>query len=233
MDPSQLVGVWEFRREVRDRLDDTEYAADGTATFTPEGDGRIRWAEEGTLRWADRSTPVSRTLFLVRGSAAPEASDDETSSDGSAPQDDDAAMVAPAPAVPVTRSASTGPGRDHVPGDDDATGAAAGDWRVTFEDGRDFHPWTALPVEHACGRDLYEGRVTPGSRTPNARPDAGAAGPVTGPARPANDPARLATGRTSTADGDPLSGTPTWSIRWRVTGPAKDYTMVTRYSRRG
>lgn len=137
MDPSRLLGTWDFHREVRDHRDGTEYDASGKATFTPEGDGRIRWAEEGTLRWADRSTPVNRTLFLVRG---------------------------PSAAAPPSG------------------------WRVTFEDGRDFHPWTARPVEHACGRDLYEGMVAPGSGS-------------------------------------------TWTIRWQVTGPAKDYTMVTRYSR--
>jgi hypothetical protein len=36
---------------------------------------------------------------------------------------------------------------------------AASGWRVTFEDGRDFHPWTAGAVEHLCGRDLYAGGV--------------------------------------------------------------------------
>lgn len=38
-----------------------------------------------------------------------------------------------------------------------APGAAS--WRVVFEDGRDFHPWTPGRVEHACGRDLYRGDV--------------------------------------------------------------------------
>ncbi len=31
-------------------------------------------------------------------------------------------------------------------------------WMVTFEDGREFHPWRpAETVEHPCGRDLYRG----------------------------------------------------------------------------
>lgn len=33
-------------------------------------------------------------------------------------------------------------------------------WFVLFEDGRDFHPWTAgEQVEHLCGADLYRGRI--------------------------------------------------------------------------
>ncbi|WP_285102390.1 DUF6314 family protein [Promicromonospora sp. MEB111] len=108
MDPLRLVGTWDFRREIR-HADGTQYAADGGAELTPQEDGRIRWAERGTLRWATGSTPVTRTLFLVR----------------------------------------------EPPPDD---GAAPG-WRVTFEDGRDFHPWTAGAVEHLCGRDLYRGGI--------------------------------------------------------------------------
>lgn len=66
----------------------------------------------------------------------------------------------------------------------------AGEWWVTFEDGRDFHPWTsAEPVEHPCGRDVYTGRVTPG---------------------PDQDH---------------------WSLEWVASGPEKDYTMRTAYTR--
>lgn len=37
-------------------------------------------------------------------------------------------------------------------------------WFVTFEDRRDFHPWTTdHDVEHPCGRDTYVGTVTPGA----------------------------------------------------------------------
>lgn len=33
-------------------------------------------------------------------------------------------------------------------------------WWVTFEDGRDFHPWSVGPsVVHPCGADTYEGRI--------------------------------------------------------------------------
>lgn len=203
MDPSRLLGAWEFRREVRDHLDGTEYAASGTATFTADGDGRIRWAEKGTLRWADRSTPVSRLLFLVRerpdatpgngrqraGRAGSESARDDGAGDGHAHDDDT--------------------GADGVAG---YTGAAnaTGDWRVTFEDGRDFHPWTARPVEHACGHDLYEGHVE--------------TKPATGLPRTTTAPAG---GRTTTDAGTDAG----WTIRWRVTGPAKDYTMLSHYSR--
>lgn len=113
MDPFRLVGTWEFRREI-EHADGTAYTAHGAARFSPEGDGRVRWAEHGTLRWDGGSTPVSRTLFLVRDASA---------------------------------------GADAGQAD---TGPEAG-WRVTFEDGRDFHPWTAGAVEHLCGRDLYAG----------------------------------------------------------------------------
>lgn len=149
MDPLRLVGTWDFRREIRDHLDGAEYTARGEATFGSEDDGRVHWAEHGTLTWAAGSTPVSRTLFLVR----------------------------------------------EPPGD----GAAASGWRVTFEDGRDFHPWTAGAVEHLCGRDLYQG----GFEIPTA------AGPPSD--LPPSD----------------LS----WELTWRVTGPEKDYTMHTTYSR--
>ncbi|MFD2024251.1 DUF6314 family protein [Promicromonospora aerolata] len=106
MDPLRLVGTWNFRREIHDHRDGAEYTAHGTARFTRQDDGRIRWSEHGTLDWVSGSTPVSRTLFLVRD-----------------------------------------------PADDERR------WRVTFEDGRDFHPWTAGAVEHLCGRDLYQGGV--------------------------------------------------------------------------
>lgn len=33
-------------------------------------------------------------------------------------------------------------------------------WWVTFEDGRDFHPWSVgQTVVHPCGADTYEGRI--------------------------------------------------------------------------
>jgi hypothetical protein len=139
MDPLRLVGTWDFHRAIHDHRDGVEYTARGAAGVTAQDDGRVRWVEHGTLSWAAGSTPVSRTLFLVR-----EPADDE------------------------------GPVR----------------WRVTFEDGRDFHPWIAGAVEHPCGLDLYRGGIDV--------PDEQAS----------------------------------WELRWRVTGPEKDYTMHTRYSAR-
>lgn len=63
-------------------------------------------------------------------------------------------------------------------------------WFVTFEDGRDFHPWApGDAVTHPCGADLYTGQVS-------ASAQAGA-----------------------------------FTVRWRVTGPAKDYTMTTVLTR--
>lgn len=33
-------------------------------------------------------------------------------------------------------------------------------WFVTFDDGRDFHPWRSdQPVEHLCAADLYTGTI--------------------------------------------------------------------------
>jgi hypothetical protein len=62
-------------------------------------------------------------------------------------------------------------------------------WFVTFDDGRDFHPWApGDEVVHPCVADTYTGRIEPH-----------------GPAR--------------------------WTVRWDVTGPAKDYTMITELTR--
>lgn len=132
MDPLRLVGTWDFLREIQDHRDGARYSVSGTAELVQQDDGRVRWTEHGTLTWASGSTPISRTLFLVRDPA----------------------------------------------------------WRVTFEDGRDFHPWTGGAVEHLCGRDSYAGGIQV----------------------PTTDP------------------TEQWDVRWRVTGPEKDYTMHTTYS---
>jgi hypothetical protein len=159
VDPHRLVGTWDFQREVHDHLDGAEYTALGQAEFALQDDGRVRWAEHGTLSWSAGTTPVWRTLFLVR----------------------------------------------EPPGDV----AAASGWRVTFEDGRDFHPWTVGAVEHLCGRDLYRGGV--------AVPPSDLPPPDLLPLAP-----------------PPLAPPPSdlpWELHWRVTGPEKDYTMDTHYSR--
>lgn len=67
-------------------------------------------------------------------------------------------------------------------------------WRVTFEDGRDFHPWEpGEEVVHLCGADTYRGLV---ELEPGGQAEA-------------------------------------WRVTWRVSGPSKDYTMVTRLGRVG
>lgn len=62
-------------------------------------------------------------------------------------------------------------------------------WWVTFDDGRDFHPWRpGEKVVHPCSPDTYTGSVD-------------------------------------------IIGPDTWTVRWQVSGPAKDYTMVTILTR--
>jgi hypothetical protein len=40
------------------------------------------------------------------------------------------------------------------------TSQAGRGWRMTFADGRPFHPWQpGIPVEHPCGKDHYRGRI--------------------------------------------------------------------------
>ncbi|MET0928204.1 MAG: DUF6314 family protein [Aeromicrobium sp.] len=63
-------------------------------------------------------------------------------------------------------------------------------WWVTFDDGRDFHPWApGDEVVHPCAADTYVGRI-------------------------------------EVQDAD------RWTVRWQVSGPAKDYTMATTLTRR-
>ena len=70
-------------------------------------------------------------------------------------------------------------------------------WFVTFEDGRDFHPWSPEEsVIHHCGPDLYSGRISLVDEL----------------------------GREAALSRE---GTGQFTVRWRVTGPKKDYTMTT------
>ena len=102
-DPRELLGEWEFDRVVDDHLADERIGVVGTAEFTLEDDGAVRWAEQGTMTRAGAEIPISRVLFL----------------------------------------------RERDEG-----------WVVTFDDGRDFHPWQpGAQVEHPCGRDTYRGFV--------------------------------------------------------------------------
>lgn len=62
--------------------------------------------------------------------------------------------------------------------------ARDGGWLVTFEDGRDFHPWTpGVEVEHPCGQDLYVGRVDVAEVTGSVVTRWTVAWHVTGPAK--------------------------------------------------
>ncbi|MCP2266730.1 DUF6314 family protein [Promicromonospora thailandica] len=97
-----------------------------------------------------------------------------------------------------------------VPAPASAPPAPEPDWRVTFEDGRDFHPWTPGAVEHLCGRDLYRGDL-----------DVPA-----GPAASAG-PASAVVVRPASAV---VVRPPSWELDWHVTGPEKDYEMRTRYT---
>ena len=79
-------------------------------------------------------------------------------------------------------------------------------WTVTFSDGRDFHPWVPnRRVEHLCGADTYRGLADFGPR-------AGAGTSASGPAHE-DPPAEQ------------------WTLTWWVSGPRKDYEMVTRLTR--
>lgn len=70
---------------------------------------------------------------------------------------------------------------------------AGGAWFVTFDDGRDFHPWVnGERVEHSCGADLYRGQID-----------------------------------VDTQGG----GLQRWTVVWDVTGPAKDYRLVSVLTR--
>ncbi|GAA4823350.1 DUF6314 family protein [Tomitella cavernea] len=76
-------------------------------------------------------------------------------------------------------------------------------WFVVFEDGHDFHPWaTGTQVQHLCGADLYSGRIALGEVGPDGQQHDGRA------PRPES-----------------------WTVRWDVAGPSKDYTMTTRLTR--
>ncbi len=62
-------------------------------------------------------------------------------------------------------------------------------WFVTFDDGRDFHPWRpGGEVVHPCGADTYVGLVV-------------------------------------------VESSERWTVEWRVSGPAKDYTMHSTLTR--
>lgn len=65
MKPEELIGVWRFRRDIDDRRAAAQLRAHGTAEFSPQPDGRIRWFESGRLSWGGGASAFTRTLYLV------------------------------------------------------------------------------------------------------------------------------------------------------------------------
>lgn len=67
-DPWELVGRWELRRRIRDRLLGAYGSVAGELVVVPDGDG-LRWDERGVLCWAGAERPVTRTYLLRPGAA--------------------------------------------------------------------------------------------------------------------------------------------------------------------
>ena len=67
-EPTDLLGTWDLSRVVDDRLSGVPREVHGTATLELETPDRVRWREEGTMTWDGHSVPVSRTLYVDRGS---------------------------------------------------------------------------------------------------------------------------------------------------------------------
>lgn len=65
--PTDLLGEWELRRTVDDRLAGTAGTVVGTTTLRNVGPGEVRWVESGTMHFSGRRTEVSRTLSVRRG----------------------------------------------------------------------------------------------------------------------------------------------------------------------
>lgn len=68
--PVDLLGTWELRRVVDDRLAGRRRDVRGTAVLELESPDRVRWSETGTMSWDGREVAVERTLFVVRASDA-------------------------------------------------------------------------------------------------------------------------------------------------------------------
>jgi hypothetical protein len=58
------MGRWRFERTVDDRLTGRRTRVDGTASFTPDDVGRIRWREDGVMHGPDGDVTVSQTRLL-------------------------------------------------------------------------------------------------------------------------------------------------------------------------
>lgn len=164
MNPGQLVGTWRLHRDIEDRRGQN-LTATGSATFTWEADGRLRWHESGTMHHVGADLPFHRTMFLVP------------------------------PQGPTAGPAQT--------------------WHVTFEDGRFFHPWpAAAPAAAAAGAGAQ-----------------GAARAQAANASSGSEVVHVCAPDLYQGEFLELAGQHAWSLRWRVTGPRKDYVMTTSYTR--
>ena len=71
-EPPELVGTWQLRRRITDRLGGRPQFGSVTGTLTlelvPAGD-EVRWHEEGTLAWNGQQLAVYRHLRIVRDEA--------------------------------------------------------------------------------------------------------------------------------------------------------------------
>ncbi|OII32737.1 DUF6314 family protein [Curtobacterium sp. MMLR14_006] len=127
--PTDLMGTWDLRRTVHDRLAGARGTVTGTTTLTLVGPDEVRWDESGVMVFAGRTTPVSRTLAVRRAS--------EDAAPGAGP-------AAPGPAGWTVHFADGrvfhdwvwGTSVAHACAPDDYTGAFAGDrdrWTVRWE----------------------------------------------------------------------------------------------------
>ncbi len=66
LEPTDLLGEWELRRRVVDRLADVAGTVIGSTTLTATDADEVRWDESGTMTLDGRTVPVSRTLSVRR-----------------------------------------------------------------------------------------------------------------------------------------------------------------------
>ncbi|MFS0729049.1 DUF6314 family protein [Curtobacterium sp. 1P10AnD] len=66
LQPTDLLGEWELRRRVVDRLAHVEGTVTGSTTLSLIGPDEVRWDESGTMTLDGRTVPVSRTLSVQR-----------------------------------------------------------------------------------------------------------------------------------------------------------------------
>lgn len=70
LEPTDLIGEWELRRLVVDRLAGIEGTVTGSTTLSLTGPDEVRWDESGTMTLDGRTVPVSRTLFVRRSAGS-------------------------------------------------------------------------------------------------------------------------------------------------------------------